>query len=125
MVVPNHKNCLVKHYLSPNYTFFLLYGEEYLWKRKETATNDNIQNTQKEKGRYCINSKKLNCIELFSNYNKAGYTATLAVWGWAGAVLEKVTNAFGQEQLAEIAQKGQKSNRLLKRHYGQLFLMPH
>ena len=27
--------------------------------------------------------------------NKAGYTATLVARGWAGAVLEKVTRAFG------------------------------
>ena len=30
--------------------------------------------------------------------NKAGYTATPVVPGWAGAGLEKVTRAFGQEQ---------------------------
>ena len=30
--------------------------------------------------------------------NKAGYTATPVACGWAGAVLEKVTRAFGQEQ---------------------------
>ena len=30
--------------------------------------------------------------------NKAGYTATPVAGGWAGAVLEKVTRAFGQEQ---------------------------
>ena len=30
--------------------------------------------------------------------NKAGYTATLVACGWAGAVIEKVTGAFGQEQ---------------------------
>ena len=30
--------------------------------------------------------------------NKAGYTVTLVVCGWAGTVLEKVTRAFGQEQ---------------------------
>ena len=29
--------------------------------------------------------------------NKAGYTATLVACGWAGAVLEKVTRASGQE----------------------------
>ena len=29
--------------------------------------------------------------------NKDGYTATLVVCGWAGAVLEKVTRASGQE----------------------------
>ena len=29
--------------------------------------------------------------------DKAGYTATLVACGWAGAVLEKVTRAFGQE----------------------------
>ena len=30
--------------------------------------------------------------------NKAGYTATLVACGWAGAMIEKVTGAFGQEQ---------------------------
>ena len=30
--------------------------------------------------------------------NKAGYTATLVACGWAGAVIEKVTGAFGQER---------------------------
>ena len=29
--------------------------------------------------------------------NKAGYTATLVACGWAGAVLERVTRAPGQE----------------------------
>ena len=29
---------------------------------------------------------------------KAGYTATLVACGWAGAVMEKVTGAFGQKQ---------------------------
>ena len=43
--------------------------------------------------------------------NKAGYTATLVACGWAGAVLEKVTRASGQEPYAQKAQKRQKSNR--------------
>ena len=30
--------------------------------------------------------------------NKAGYTATPVACGWAGAVLEKVPRAFGQER---------------------------
>ena len=42
--------------------------------------------------------------------NKAGYTATLVACGWAGAVLEKVTRASGQEPYAQKAQKRQKSN---------------
>ena len=29
--------------------------------------------------------------------NKAGYTATLVAFGWAGTVLEKFTRASGQE----------------------------
>ena len=29
--------------------------------------------------------------------NKAGYTATLVAYGWAEAVMEKVTREFGQE----------------------------
>ena len=32
--------------------------------------------------------------------NKAGYMATLVAWGWAGAVLKKVTRAPGQEPYA-------------------------
>ena len=41
--------------------------------------------------------------------NKAGYTATLVACGWAGAVIDKVTLAFGQEQLAQNARKRRKS----------------
>ena len=40
--------------------------------------------------------------------NKAGYTATLVMYGWAGAVLEKVTRAYGQEPYAQGAHKRQK-----------------
>ena len=36
--------------------------------------------------------------KVISVKNKAGYTATLVACGWAGAVMEKVTGAFGQEQ---------------------------
>ena len=43
--------------------------------------------------------------------NKAGYTATLVACGWAGAVIEKVTGAFGQEQWAQNAQKCRKSKK--------------
>ena len=35
--------------------------------------------------------------EVVFSKNKAGYTATLVACGWAGAVLEKVTRASGQE----------------------------
>ena len=41
--------------------------------------------------------------------NKAGYMATLVGWGWAGAVLKKVTRASGQEPYASKAKKRQKS----------------
>ena len=37
--------------------------------------------------------------------NKAGYTATLVACGWAGAVLEKVTRASGQEPYAQKSSK--------------------
>ena len=40
--------------------------------------------------------------------NKAGYMATLVACGWAGAVLEKVTRASGQEPYAKKAQKCQR-----------------
>ena len=43
--------------------------------------------------------------------NKAGITATLVACVWAGAVLEKVTRASGQEPFAQKAQKRRKSNR--------------
>ena len=46
----------------------------------------------------------------YINKNKARYTATLVACGWAGAVLEKVTRASGQEPYAQKAQKRQKSN---------------
>ena len=39
---------------------------------------------------------RLSSIILFSE-NKAGYTATPVVYGWAGAVFE-VTSSLGQEQ---------------------------
>ena len=41
--------------------------------------------------------------------NKDGYMATLAASGWAGAVLEEVTRASGQEPYAQKAQKRRKS----------------
>ena len=44
-----------------------------------------------------------------STMNKAGYTATVVACGWAGAVLEKVTRASGQEPYAQKAQKRKKS----------------
>ena len=43
--------------------------------------------------------------------NKAGYPTTPVACGWAGAVLEKVTRAFGEEQKAQKAQKWQKSKK--------------
>ena len=41
--------------------------------------------------------------------NKAGYTATLVVCGWARVVLEKVTRASGQEPYAQKAKKRRQS----------------
>ena len=41
----------------------------------------------------------------------AGYTATPVACGWAGAVKEKVTGAFGQKGLAQKAQKCQKNKK--------------
>ena len=43
--------------------------------------------------------------------NKAGYTATLVACGYAGAVLEKVTRASGQEPYARKAQNRRKSKK--------------
>ena len=42
--------------------------------------------------------------------NKAGYTATPVACGWAGAVIE-LTKAFGQELLAQKAQKRRKGKK--------------
>ena len=47
----------------------------------------------------------------YGKENKAGYTATLVACGLAGAVLEKVTRASGQEPYAQKAQKRQKSKK--------------
>ena len=60
------------------------------------------------------NEYKDHCDTVFSNvsqmnWNKAGYTTTLVACGWAGAMMEKVTGAFGQEQWAQNAQKRRKS----------------
>ena len=44
-------------------------------------------------------------------WKQAGYTATLVACGWAGAVLEKVTRASGQEPCANKAQKRRKSKK--------------
>ena len=43
--------------------------------------------------------------------NKAGYTATLVACGWAGAVLEKVTRASGQEPYAQSSKNAEKVKR--------------
>ena len=51
-------------------------------------------------------------LNRFIQWNKAGYTATLVACGWAGAVLEKVSRASGQEPYAQKAQKRQKSKKL-------------
>ena len=51
----------------------------------------------------------------WAHFNKAEYTATLVACGWAGAVLEKVNRASGQEphaQKAQICQKSKKRDRL-------------
>ena len=45
-------------------------------------------------------------VETDRNENKAGYTATLVACGLAGAVLEKVTRASGQELYAEQVIQG-------------------
>ena len=51
---------------------------------------------------------------------KAGYTATLVACGWAGAVNEKVTGAFGQELRAKNAKKV----KVAKALDGQQYLLP-
>ena len=47
----------------------------------------------------------------WAHFNKAEYTATLVACGWAGAVLEKVNRASGQEPHAQKAQICQKSKK--------------
>ena len=72
---------------------------------------DERKKTKKEKWRKLKTKQKITITKskqkkvmeeaknrIFSEKNKAGYTATPVVCGWAGAVLEKVTRAFGQEQ---------------------------
>ena len=44
-----------------------------------------------------IRLKGVFCDVIRMKMNKAGYTATLVACGWAGAVIEKVTGAFGQK----------------------------
>ena len=58
-----------------------------------------------KEGTACEEGKEENSppslLSLWENYieeNKAGYTVTPVGCGWAGAVLEKVSRAFGQEQ---------------------------
>ena len=43
--------------------------------------------------------------------NKAGYTASLVAYWWAGAVLEKVTRVSWQEQYAQNAKNAEKVKR--------------
>ena len=43
-------------------------------------------------------------------YNKAGSTATLVAYEWAGTVLEKVTRASGQEPYAKKLKNVNKVN---------------
>ena len=57
-----------------------------------------LTNVTKHEGK-TENQIKAIAIEcgLYKKRNKAGYTATLVACGWAGAVLEKVTRASGQD----------------------------
>ena len=45
---------------------------------------------------------------LFRKRKKAGYTATPVACGWAGAVLEEVTRAFGQKQFVRKLKDAEK-----------------
>ena len=51
-----------------------------------------------EIGKILIVKESSRFLVSYSIINKAGYTATLVACGWAGAVIEKVTGAFGQDQ---------------------------
>ena len=59
--------------------------------------------------------------------NKAGYTAILVACGWAGAVLEKVIRASGQEPYAQKAQKRleKKKNSLVSIERNQMNFLFH
>ena len=46
--------------------------------------------------------------------DKAGYTATLVACKWEGAVLKKVTRAYGQKPYSQKAKKRRKSNKSSK-----------
>ena len=60
---------------------------------------------------YVVFKKEWRKAEVGISENKAGYTATLVACGWAGAVLEKVTRASGQEPYAQKAHKRRKSKK--------------
>ena len=56
-----------------------------------------------------FNCEALKTLEdAYSLINKAGYTATLVACGWAGAVLDKVTRASGQEQCSKSSKTPKK-----------------
>ena len=70
-------------------------------------TTENLRKTEICRSNLCLrHSATINVTT-----NKAGYTATLVACGWAGAVLEKVTRASGQEPYAQKAQKRRKSKK--------------
>ena len=79
-----------------------------------------------------MTAAKITKKERVRKKNKAGYTATLVACGWAGALLEKVTKASGQEPYAQKAQNHQKSkngtdrptNQPTNRHTDQLTNQP-
>ena len=59
---------------------------------------------------YCLNNDAKS-MWVHSRFNKAGYTAILVACGWAGAVLDYVARASGQEPYAQKTQKRRKSKK--------------
>ena len=63
-------------------------------------------------------------VETDRNENKAGYTATLVACGLAGAVLEKVTRAFGQEPYAHRLEDAEEVTGRPRAICGQRYPLP-
>ena len=77
-------------------------------RRKKSRTRTILENAHSFLLRSLL-IKFLFSLTALAHFNKAGYLATLVACGWAGAVLEKVTRASGEEPYAQKAQKRQKT----------------
>ena len=74
------------------------------WKLRKSREEKRLYQDKAE-NKKIKNKKKRGEIAPKNLFNKAGYAATPAACGWAGAVLEKVTRASGQELYAQKAPK--------------------